>query len=1028
MDNGVPLFLANRIIDGIFVGSYMAAEDEDFIFSNSITHVVNCCAQEFPNRFASVGVRYLSFKWADDPATEVFDPAGRNMDACVRFITEAVDSDQCILVHSMDGSSRSVIVLAAFLVHRFHWPPARALQYIATKRFNADPLPSFRRQLNNWAQTVRRERGAFKDIFGDISGMVLSSQEELHRNSFLNVVEMLPQPETMAPEPDSRSEVRRRLTGAHATVPEGAGRVRWRDGAKRNQVPFAQAVFRDPRRQKLPNRSSMLFRPASPAYFAAHPVRCVPVVVDPDLSPCVSLEMDLALHERNTWLRPDPKGKGQDEAGALVILATHSSYVTPFADTVLTLEDGKVVDHASQTPEAVQEEEEEEDGAVGVEDVDMDTPDVEAEGERETDGKIMVEESRRRGKVPWAVWAQYGRALGTPFGLVLMALLFVMAQVLNTGATFWLSYWVGDGSDEHSSGYLVAMYAAISFAGVVTVFSRETVFRISCQRASAAFHTSLLSTLLRAPLTWFQTRPLGRVLNRFSADMLSLDEKLPPEVSMVVRFSLMVGAIFFAICVVSPYYIAVVVPSLIVYVHYLNVFRSSHRELFRLESIARSPVLSIATETLGGLSTLRAYDYIPVLTDRFYEGLDKNGQMNYVSVSNNRWISVRLETLASVIACTSALLVAVVPGIPTNMAALALSTGLSTSQSLGWLIRRISIAEAELSSVERVLEYTNDPDQEPEWNLPSDDPMWPQTGKVSFRSVSARYRPELPLVLQDLSFEAEAGQRVALVGRTGSGKSTTANIMFRLLDIESGTVELDGVDITSVGLHHLRRAITIVAQNPTLFTDTLRNNLDPSHLYSDTQLVQALRQVNLLDWAQDRVGMVREGEGEREGADVAETATPLGPGEPMEGEGEGETSGVAPVPETSDPLSAVLDIEIASGGSNLSAGQRQLVCLARAMLRDSKVIVLDEATANVDRDNDERIQSVLNTMFSELGCTIITIAHRLETIIDFDKVIVLDAGMAVEQGVPRELAEQEGGVFGEMWRERQLSIVQNKEN
>lgn len=294
----VPLFMANRVLDNIFVGGCFAAEDDDFIFTNSISRVVNCCAHRFTNRFHNAGVRYLSFQFEDDGSSVMFDGGDVNITQVVRFVNEALERDECVLIHSSNGDSRAVILLAGYLVHRYHWPPHRALQFITTKRFNAKPNQAYVRQLHDFANRRRSKYGEFKDIFGNIRGLKLNNQEILHRNTFLNAVMAQPEPAEMVLQKPFKAIISAHGIKLDTTFTEGR-HITWRDGDVTTQVSSGYSNF-DANGRPIGSQSSLIFRPRTPSYKSSQQVRCIPVRLDASLLPAISFDLDLPGHKRRT--------------------------------------------------------------------------------------------------------------------------------------------------------------------------------------------------------------------------------------------------------------------------------------------------------------------------------------------------------------------------------------------------------------------------------------------------------------------------------------------------------------------------------------------------------------------------------------------------------------------------------------------------------------------------------------------------------------------------------------------------------
>jgi len=398
---------------------------------------------------------------------------------------------------------------------------------------------------------------------------------------------------------------------------------------------------------------------------------------------------------------------------------------------------------------------------------------------------------------------------------------------------------------------------------------------------------------------------------------------------------------------------------------------ATSRQLKRLESVTKSPIFSHFGETLNGVATIRAFSLQSDFIKRSERLVDDNQKANYPAIVANRWLAVRLEMVGNLIIFCSALLAVLgKDNLSPGLVGLSVSYALSVTQTLNWLVRMTSELETNIVAVERLKEYS-ETKCEANWELESDKKLvnWPANASIEFKKVNARYRDGLPLVLKDLSFAIEAEQKVGIVGRTGAGKSSVTLTLFRIIELDQGQICIDGIDISTLGLHCLRNKLTIIPQDPVLFSGTLRMNLDPFNHYSDSQLWDTLKMSHLESF----VTNLKEG----------------------------------------------LQHEITEGGENVSVGQRQLICLARALLRKTKILVLDEATAAVDLETDDLIQETLRDSFKD--CTVLTIAHRLSTIMDYDKVLVMQEGQVAEFASPKELLEDKSTIFHSMCSDANLT-------
>ena len=399
---------------------------------------------------------------------------------------------------------------------------------------------------------------------------------------------------------------------------------------------------------------------------------------------------------------------------------------------------------------------------------------------------------------------------------------------------------------------------------------------------------------------------------------------------------------------------------------------ATSRELKRLESVSRSPIYSHFGETINGVLTIRAYKLENQFIAESERKVDFNQKASFPSIVANRWLAVRLESVGNVIIfCAALFAVLGRETLSPGLVGLSVSYALSVTQTLNWLVRMTSEFETNIVAAERMKEYSETP-AEADWTIDETKPWesWPQEGKIEFKNYSTRYREGLDLVLNEVSFKVNGNERVGIVGRTGAGKSSLTLALFRMIEPVSGQIVIDDVDISSIGLHDLRKKLTIIPQDPVLFSGKLRMNLDPFEQFDDAAVWTALEHAHLKDFVKANL---KDG----------------------------------------------LDHEVAEGGENLSVGQRQLLCLARALLRKTKVLILDEATAAVDMETDDLIQATIKSEFKD--CTVLTIAHRLNTIVDYDKILVLDKGKIAEFDEPKKLMNDKSTIFHGMCKEAGIS-------
>lgn len=574
----------------------------------------------------------------------------------------------------------------------------------------------------------------------------------------------------------------------------------------------------------------------------------------------------------------------------------------------------------------------------------------------------LLQEHVEQGKVSWSVYKEYARACGYN-RLILFVVILGITSGLSLAANVWIKHWAEMNSENQRNvdfAHNLGIYVGISVFVAVLTFAQNILSYVYINiNAARELHGKMLHSVVRCPMTFFETTPLGRIVNRFSSDMYKVDQQLARTIPTFFGNAFRVLTILAVILYTTPLVLLVLIPLGFVYYRVQQYYLKTSRELKRLDSVSKSPIFAQFQETLDGVSSIRAYGAsgrYEYMNECF---LDANNRAFFPSISATRWLAVRLEFIGGVI-LLSASLIAVVSlpfnGISAGVIGLTLTYALQIASALNWLVVLSVDVENNIVSVERILEYTHLPSEAPEIiesNRPSQD--WPSNGAVAFKDYSTRYRADLPPVLKHVNLSISNGEKIGVVGRTGAGKSSLTLALFRIIEPTSGRILIDAVDVSSIGLKDLRSRLSIIPQDAQVFEGTVRLNLDPDSKHSDASLWRVLEHSHLKEHVSSMPGQ--------------------------------------------------LDARLSEGGTNLSAGQRQLLALARALLTDSHVLVLDEATAAVDVETDKRVQEVIRKEFA--ARTVITIAHRLNTIVDSDRVVVLSFGEVVECDNPQVLMARE---------------------
>lgn len=579
----------------------------------------------------------------------------------------------------------------------------------------------------------------------------------------------------------------------------------------------------------------------------------------------------------------------------------------------------------------------------------------------------LTKEHIEHGRVKLNVYLQYIES-ASKVGSGLFLLATALQQAASVCATLVLRDW-GEhnreaGANTEVMKYLI-IYGLFSFSSTILGGVSAIIIWVYCAlRSAKRLHEGMLYAIMRAPLNFFELTPTGRILNLFSRDTYVVDQLLVRDIQGTCRTLAICLSIIAVIGGNLPPFLFAVIPLGWFYVLVMKYYLATSRELKRLDSVSRSPIFAWFSESLAGLSTIRAFNQQSIFNFENQRRVDRNQICYLPTVSVNRWLAIRLEFVGALIVLIVALLsilALITTGVDAGLVGLVLSYALNMTSSLNWVVRSASSVEQNIVSVERILHQTSVEPEAPQ-EIPDNKPEgeWPRKGEVEFRDYSTRYRQGLDLVLRSVSMTIKAKEKIGVCGRTGAGKSSLLLALFRIIEPVEGTIFIDDVDISHIGLHDLRSAISIVPQSPDLFEGTLRENVDPVGEYADADIWNALTKANLKDYV--------------------------------------------------DTLPEGLDAPIREGGSSLSAGQRQLLCFARALLRKSKILVLDEATSAVDLDTDKAIQNIIRgPAFADV--TILTIAHRLHTIMESDRILVMDAGKVAELDSPANLLSKETSIF-----------------
>lgn len=582
--------------------------------------------------------------------------------------------------------------------------------------------------------------------------------------------------------------------------------------------------------------------------------------------------------------------------------------------------------------------------------------------------QIVKEEERETGKVKMQVYSSFITAAykGALVPIILAA--HILFQVLQISSNYWMAWATPPTQDQKStvsSRVLILVYILLAIGSSICVLIRSLLLATVAIETAQRLFTTMLTCIFHAPMSFFDSTPTGRILNRASTDQSTVDTDIPYRLGGLAFAVIQLLGIVTIMSQIAWQVFVVVIPVTAICLWYQHYYISSARELARLVGIRKAPIIHHFAESLTGAAVIRSFNQETRFMNTNLRLTDYYSRLSFHNDAAMEWLCLRLNFLSNLVFLASLTFLVSLPNgtIDPSLAGLAVTYGLNLNIVQAWVIWNLCNVENKMISVERIMQYSNIPSEAPlliDSSRPSHN--WPSKGTIVLQNLEVRYGPHLPFVLKGITCEFPGGKKVGIVGRTGSGKTTLLQVLFRIVEPTGGGIFIDGVDIARIGLHDLRSKLSIIPQDPILFEGTVRSNLDPLEEHSDNEIWEALDKSQL--------GQVVCSSKEK------------------------------------------LDTLVTENGENWSVGQRQLLCLGRALLKHSRILVMDEATASVDIATDTIIQQIIQSETHE--CTVITIAHRIPTVIDSDKVLVLSDGKIVEYNSPAKLLEDESSSFSKL--------------
>jgi len=592
--------------------------------------------------------------------------------------------------------------------------------------------------------------------------------------------------------------------------------------------------------------------------------------------------------------------------------------------------------------------------------------------------KLIKEEEQSRGGIKYTVYLDYFRYMGGICYMITVFIIMCLWQLNKGGSDLWLAYWSEDKNQERSKDdpkykwIFFGIFSGLGLLSVFFMFLRIIMLTKGVVRLGRTVHRDMIERLIKAPINLFhETVPRGQIYNRLSKDLDHMNFSMWALGDLLISLLSVIGS--FILCGIYDTYSLLYMPIAFIVGFFVTTFYlSGSRPLTRIASISRSPILNVISETLPGNSTIRAFQEENFYKEKYFDKINDSLNINLISRGTSIWFQEMFKFVSIVYL---AYLVVRTIFNEENMTAQSCSIIFTYSvllqDYLGSIFSRCANLENDMVSMERCCKYMKIVQEEPSYIPEVDDKLksenWPQNGEIEFKDFSVRYRPGTEIVLKKINFHVQPGEKVGVCGRTGSGKSTICLCLFRILEATEGQIFIDNIDISTIGLDLLRSNLTIIPQDPCLLEGTLKYNIDPFNKNKNEDIIQILKDIGF---------------------------------------------------EYTESDDKIMDKMIEQGGSNLSVGQKQLVCIARALLRKSKIVVMDEATANIDMNTEQIIQKALNLVLE--NSTVITVAHRIKTIINYDKILVLDAGEVKEFDSPTNLLKDENSLFHELFSKSTL--------